>query len=267
MNSPAILVRVLGSGTSTGVPVIGCNCPVCASPDPHDKRLRSSVAIQAAGKHVLIDCSTDFRQQMLRDPLPRIDALLLTHSHSDHVGGIDELRVYNYLQQGPIPVYGDRHCLGEIEKRFGYVFNPRQLGGGVPRLDLCPFEPGRPFVAAGLEFLPVPVMHGILPIVGYRLGPFAYVTDCSAIPPESEEMLRGLDTLILSALRPEPHPTHFSLDQSLEVARRLAPRRVFFTHMADRLLHEETNRRLPDWAKLLHDGQIIEVAGTEAGQA
>lgn len=258
-----LTVRALGTGTSVGVPVIGCTCPVCTSSDPHNQRLRSSVALEVEGKWLLIDCSTDFRQQMLRDPLPRIDAILLTHTHSDHISGIDDLRIFNYMQNESIPVFSTRHFLDDLLNRFHYAFNPLQKGGGVPRLELIEVEPGRAFTAAGIEVMPIRIMHGRLPILGFRIGPLAYLTDCSAIPPESEALLRGVDTLILSALRRTPHPTHFSIDQSMEAARRLAPRRVFFTHIADQLDHETTNRELPEWANLLYDGQRVEVAALD----
>ncbi len=264
---PSMTIRALGSGTSMGVPVVGCKCPICASSDPHNKRLRSSVSIETNGEtggetnnlHILIDCSIDFRAQMLAWPMPRIDAVLLTHSHSDHVNGLDDLRAYNFLQQGAIPVYSTSYFLEDLRQRFHYCFNPLQAGGGVPELDPIPVEPGKPFRVRGLEILPVEIMHGRLPILGYRLGKFAYLTDCSGIPESSEGLLQGLEVLIISALRYRPHPTHFDLEQALEAARRLAARRVFFTHIADEMDHETANRELPDWAKLLYDGQVITV--------
>lgn len=263
--SPRTLtIRVLGSGTSTGVPVIGCRCPVCTSTDPRNRRLRSSVAVEVDGRHLLIDCSTDFRQQMLRDPVPRIDAVLLTHTHSDHISGIDDLRIFNYRQGGAIPVFTTDYFIADLRTRFSYAFTPTQMGGGVPQLELTAVAPGTPFVAAGVEVLPVQVMHGRLPILGFRIGPFAYVTDCSGLPDATIQQLRGVDTLILSALRPEPHETHFSLGQALEAATLIAPRRVYFTHIADRLDHETTNRELPPWAALLYDGQVIEVEADRA---
>ncbi len=242
-----------------GVPVIGCTCPVCRSADPHNKRLRSSVSLVVAGRHILIDCSVDFRQQMLRWPLPRIDAILLTHTHADHVNGIDDIRSYNFMQGGPIPVYTSAHSIADIRRRFPHCFNPIQNGGGVPRLDLHTIVAGRRFRAAGIDVMPLKIMHGRLAIMGFRFGSFAYITDCSGIPPASQKLLAGVDTLIISALRHRPHETHFSLAQSLDASRKLGVRRAFFTHIADELDHEATNRSLPRWARLLYDGQLIRI--------
>ena len=257
---PALKIRVLGSGTSMGVPVVGCHCPVCTSADPHNKRLRSSITIQAEGCSLLVDCSIDFRQQLLAWPMARIDGVLLTHSHSDHINGLDDLRSYNYLQRGSIPVYSTEYFLDDLHQRFHYCFSPIQKGGGVPHLELNTVTPGQPFQVAGLPIMPVEIMHGKLPILGFRLGGFAYLTDCSGIPAESEALLQGLDTLIISALRHTPHETHFTVAQSLEAAKRLGVRQAFFTHIADELDHEATNRDLPPWARLAYDGQLIEVA-------
>jgi phosphoribosyl 1,2-cyclic phosphate phosphodiesterase len=255
-------VRVLGSGTSMGVPVIGCRCAVCTSDDPYNKRLRTSVALDVEGTHLLIDCGIDFREQMLRWPMPRLDAVLLTHTHSDHINGIDELRVYNYLQRGSIPLHTSQYFIDDLRQRFQYCFNPLQQGGGIPQLDLMPVTPGQPFQAAGVEVIPIGIMHGVLPILGYRIGNFAYLTDCSAIPEESLPLLQGLEVLILTALRRTPHPTHFNLEQALEAAAGLGAKRVFFIHMNDELDHHATNRTLPDWARLAHDGLLIEVNGS-----
>jgi phosphoribosyl 1,2-cyclic phosphate phosphodiesterase len=240
-----------------GVPVVGCHCPVCLSDDPHNKRMRSSITIEAAGRYLLVDCSIDFRMQLLKWPLPRIDGVLLTHAHSDHINGLDDLRSYNYIQKEAIPIYSTQFFLDDLRTRFGYCFNPIQEGGGVPHLQLAPIEPGRAFSIREVEVLPVEIMHGVLPILGFRLDKFAYLTDCSGIPEKTEALLQGLDVLIISALRRSPHPTHFSLSQSLEASQRLRAKRVFFTHIADELDHETVNRELPDWARLLHDGQEI----------
>jgi phosphoribosyl 1,2-cyclic phosphate phosphodiesterase len=252
-------VHVLGSGTSVGVPIIGCRCPVCASDDPRNKRLRTSIAVEVDERWLLIDCSIDFRQQMLRFTLPRIDALLLTHTHADHIGGIDDLRIYNWRQREPMPVFSTPPMLDDLRQRYYYCFNPRQQGGGVPQLALNGVEAGERFEAAGIPVTAIGIDHGTLPILGFRIGPLAYLTDCSAIPEASRPLLRGIDTLILSALRHTPHPTHFTLEQAMAEAERIAPRRVFFTHIGDELDHESTNAALPDWANLLYDEQVIEI--------
>jgi phosphoribosyl 1,2-cyclic phosphate phosphodiesterase len=260
-----IRVRALGTGTSMGVPVVGCDCAVCRSEDPLNKRLRSSVSIEVGGRCLLVDVSIDFRQQMLNWPLKRIDAVLLTHCHSDHINGLDDLRSYNYLQRGPIPLYSTRVFLDDIRTRFGYAFNPAQKGGGVPKLDLREITPGTAFEAApGVEALPVEIMHGELRILGFRVGAFAYLTDCSGIPEAAERQLAGVDTIVISALRHTPHPTHFNVEQSLAACRRLGVRRAWFTHIADELDHRTANAELPDWAQLMHDGQLIEVDGGRA---
>jgi len=256
---PPLKIRVLGSGTSMGVPVVGCTCAVCTSEDPRNKRMRSSISIQIGDRHFLVDCSVDFRWQMLAWPMPRIDAVLLTHTHSDHVNGIDDLRAYNYFQGASIPIHSSQPFIDDLVTRFNYCFNPLQKGGGVPQLDLVPVRPTVPFDCVGVEVLPLEVLHGKLPILGFRLGRFAYLTDCSGIPDRSIDLLGDLDVLIISALRHRPHSTHFNLEQSLEACRRLGVRQAYFTHIADELDHETTNRDLPDWAKLAFDGQLIEV--------
>lgn len=260
---PPMTVRVLGSGTSMGVPVIGCECEVCRSDDPKNKRMRSSIAIEADGKYLLVDCSIDLRQQMLRWPMPRVDAVLLTHTHSDHVNGLDDLRSFNYLQRAPIPLYSTEVALDDLRLRFGYCFNPLQMGGGVPQLDLVPVQPGIAFEAGGVDVLPIEIMHGRLPILGFRIGRFAYLTDCSGVPPASEPLLQGLEVLIISGLRHTPHSTHFTVAESLAVARRLGVGRVYFTHVADELDHATTNAELPDGAELAYDGLLIEMGAAK----
>ena len=242
-----------------GIPVIGCQCPVCLSDDPRNKRMRSSISIQAGETNLLVDCSIDFRMQMLQWPLPRIDAILVTHTHSDHISGIDDLRAYNYMQREEIPIFATPFFLDELRRHYHYCFTPLQNKSGVPKLDLRAIEPGTPFRVGELEILPIEVLHGKLPILGYRIGGLAYLTDCSAVPPESEPLLQGLDTLIVTALRHTPHPTHFTLDESLQFAERMGVRRAYFIHIADELDHETTNRQLPNWAQLAYDGQSIEV--------
>ncbi|HUT23665.1 MAG TPA: MBL fold metallo-hydrolase [Sumerlaeia bacterium] len=254
-------IRVLGSGTSTGVPAVGCECPVCRSRAPENKRLRSSILVERAGRGILVDCSTDFRQQALLYGLDRIDAVLMTHDHADHINGIDDLRPLCAASDRPVPVYGDETVLETFRRRFRYCFHPPQTGGGVPNLDLRPIEPAVPFLVDGLEVVPAPVKHGVLDILGFRLGPdLAYLTDCSAVPDSSLALLRGVKVLIVDALRPKPHPTHFGLGQALEFSRRLRPEQTWFTHISCRLEHFAANASLPSDAQLLHDGQVIEIA-------
>jgi len=250
-------VTILGSGTSMGVPTLTCKCPVCRSTDARDKRLRSGVWIQANGHSILIDVSIDFRQQALAHDIADVDAVLITHTHSDHVAGIDDLRIYNMVHKKRIRVYARPSNAEELRRRFDYCFNPVQRGGGVPEIDLHPID--APFQVCGLRVTPIAVKHGILDIYGYRIGRFALVTDASYLSDESIERLRGVEVLVLNALRREPHPTHFGLGQALETARRIAPRQTFFVHMSHKLGHAETNATLPPDAQLAYDGLSFEV--------
>lgn len=258
---PPMRVTVLGSGTSIGVPVIGCTCPVCTSTDPRNTRLRTSVKIDVAGKTILIDCGVDFRMQMLQRPTARIDAVLLTHTHADHIHGIDDLRTYCFRQEGRIPIYSRVDMLEDVRLRFGYCFNPPQVGGGVPQIDLREIAAGELFEACGIPILPIEIMHGKLRILGYRFGRFAYLTDCSMIPEESFGLLEGVDTWIISALRPKPHPTHFNVEQAMDATRRGGVRRAYFIHMTHDLEHAQTEAELPEWARLTYDGLTIDIEG------
>jgi len=250
-------VTILGTGTSTGVPMIGCQCDVCTSPNPKNRRLRTSAHIETGNARIQIDCSPDFRQQALTYGINRIDALFITHSHSDHVAGLDDLRIYNFLQGEPVKLYSAPHVLDEIRTRFDYCFNPTQIGGGVPQLDLIPVQ--EPFDFMGIAVTPLPVMHGRLPILGYRFDDFTYVTDASMISDETMEKMMGTKVLILNALRLNPHSTHFSLSEALEVSRRIKPERTFFVHIAHQMEHWATNRTLPPEARLAYDGLVIEL--------
>ena len=253
-------ITILGSGTSTGVPVIGCECDVCRSDAPENQRLRCSLYVEHNGGAFLVDCSTDFRLQALRYRLPRVDAVLMTHSHADHINGIDDLRIYCYHQNGAIPIYGNDDVIETFRTRFAYCFNPVQLGGGVPKLELREIESDQPFQLDGLKIAPIPVKHGNLDVLGFRLGrEFAYLTDCSAVPESSLALLEGVRVLIVGALRHAPHPTHFSLDEALAFSRLVGAERTWFTHIACRMGdYFATNATLPAEAQLLHDGQIIE---------
>jgi phosphoribosyl 1,2-cyclic phosphate phosphodiesterase len=252
-----MILKFLGTGTSTGVPVIACRCEVCTSSDPHDKRTRPSVMLEYDGRVVLIDTTPDFRTQALREGLTQLDAVVYTHHHADHIFGLDDTRVFYLKKQVPIPIYADASCLETIRATFSYVFDGNYPYGGVGKVDAHVID--GPFELWGLTFTPVPILHGSLPILAYRVRDTAYVTDVSEIPEPSIAMLQGLDTLIIDALRHKPHPTHLSLEQALAVVERLKPRRAFFTHIAHELGHEQTKPLLPAHVQMAYDGLSIEV--------
>lgn len=248
-------VTFLGTGTSHGIPMIACDCAVCRSDDPRNKRTRASALVEVDGASLLIDTPPDFRAQVLRENIRRIDAILFTHAHSDHVFGLDDVRRFNDLSGTVMPCYGSEQTLRTIRRAFQYVFVPTQVGGGKPALDLIPVR--APFTANGTAITPVQVLHGKLKVLGYRIGDFAYVTDVSCIPDTSMELLRGLDVLVLGVLRPLPHETHFSVDEGLGVVEALRPKSAYFTHIAHKLDHEATNAGLPPHVRLAYDGLQI----------
>jgi len=250
-------VTFLGTGTSAGVPVPTCGCEVCRSQDARDRRLRPSVLLEWDGASVLVDASTDLRQQALTHGIRRVDAVLFTHHHADHVLGLDDLRVYNWRQRAPIPVYGSAITLQKLSRTFWYVFSSRPTESTRPAVEPIEVEGG--FVVCRRLVEPIPVLHGEMPIVGYRVGAFAYLTDVSHVPEESHAMLRGLDVLVLSALRRRRHPTHLSLDQAQEVAARIGAGRTYFTHMSHEVMHEPVSRALPEGIALAYDGLALEV--------
>jgi len=247
----------LGTGTSTGVPTVGCECAVCTSVDPRDQRTRPSVMVEYDGRVVLIDTTPDLRQQALRERIKRLDAVIFTHGHADHVLGLDETRVFYFRQQVPLPLYADEETLMTLRKVFSYIFDQTYQYGGIGKLD--PHTIGGEFELWGQKFVPVPVLHGDLPVLGFRFGRVAYVTDFSTVPKTSLPLLEDLDVLVLDALRHAPHPTHSNLKQSLALVERLKPRRAFFTHIAHELGHAATNATLPAHVRLAHDGLTIEV--------
>jgi phosphoribosyl 1,2-cyclic phosphate phosphodiesterase len=251
-------VLFLGTGTSHGVPAIQCRCAVCTSPDPRNVRARCAVVVSEGGRSVLIDTPPELRHQAIRFHLERVDAVLFTHAHADHIFGLDDIRRFNDLQGGEMPCYGSAETLADIERAFRYAFVETQAGGGKPRLQLHTITAG-PLTAAGIEVEAIPILHGKLPVFAYRFGSFAYVTDASEIPPASRDRLRGVDTLVLGALRHREHPTHFSVAQALEAVADLAPRRAFFTHMAHDLEHRATEAELPAGVRLAYDGLILEI--------
>ena len=251
-------ITFLGTGTSQGVPVIGCSCLVCQSPAPEDKRFRASIVVtHDDGTQVLVDTTPDLRSQALAWQLTRVDAVVYTHSHADHIFGLDELRRFNALKGGgTMPVHGDAHTIHELRRIFTYAFDsPPELGGGVPRLAARVVD--GPFEVNGTRWVPVPIMHGKRRIHGYRIGSFAYLTDCSHVPDESWALLDGLDLLVIGALRERPHPTHFSLSEAVVAARRTGARRTLFTHMCHDLGHAATNARLPGGMALAYDGLSV----------
>lgn len=255
----------LGTGTSHGVPMIGCQCDVCTSPDPKNHRLRTCLLIQHDGTTVVIDTGPEFRLQALRARLDHLDAVLLTHAHSDHIMGLDDVRAFNMRQGTSMPVYGSPATLGEVRHRFSYAFTDGPEGGGKPKIELCPVD--TPFTHGSLRITPLDVRHGreVDIVTAFRVtardgGPsFAYVTDTNGIPPKAMAELRGLDVLILDALSPNLSPTHFSLTEAVSVAQELAATRTLFTHMSHALEHERTNASLPATFALAYDTQVVEL--------
>lgn len=251
-------VTILGSGTSHGVPMIGCHCPVCESADPRDKRTRPSIVIGMDGHNVLIDTSPELRLQLVAAGIDTVEAVLYTHGHADHVHGIDDLRRFNEGLRYPIPVYGAPNLLEELRQRFGYIFTHQYFGGGIPSLDLRAID--GPFELFGRRVVPVPVLHGTTPVLGYRIGDFAYVTDTNDIPEDSLALLGGLDVLVLDALRRETHPTHFNFEQAQAVVEALRPRRAYFTHLTHGASHSELLEIFPDGVQPAYDGMRLEIA-------
>lgn len=250
-------VKFLGTGTSTGVPEIGCRCEVCTSNNKKDRRLRASVLLTTSGKRILIDCGPDFRQQMLDEDFAKLDIVLLTHEHYDHVSGIDDLRPF--CKFGDIDIYANNRTAGVLMERIPYCFTEIKYPG-VPSLNLHKIEEGKPLLIEGMEILPISVMHYKLPISGYRIGKFAYLTDVKHIPDQEYPKLANLDILVINALRITEHISHQTLQEALENVKRIAPRQAYFTHMSHQIgLHDEIQQTLPPDIFLAYDGLEIEV--------
>lgn len=250
-------VTFLGTGTSMGVPIIGCKCAVCNSDDPRNRRTRSSIWIRYNQRNILIDTAPEMRLQALAHGIDKLDALLFTHAHADHIFGFDDIRRFNQIQRELIPVYGSRQTLAALRQIFHYAFDPQTPNWQLPQVRSQNVQ--GPFQLFGQEVVPLTVMHGELPVTAYRIGNFAYATDCNAIPPESMEGLRNLDVLVLDALRKEPHPSHFSLDEALAVIEELQPKRAYLTHLSHSIDHNEIQSLLPENVFLAYDGLRLRI--------
>ncbi|MEO8726408.1 MAG: MBL fold metallo-hydrolase [Acidobacteriaceae bacterium] len=249
-------LTVLGSGTSMGVPTIGCDCAVCTSTDPHDRRTRPSIMLEYNDAVVLIDTGPDFREQALREKIKRVDAVLYTHGHADHILGLDDLRPLSFKHGNGLPLYASESAAQTIEQVFKYAFDSESTYATRPRVRIEPLHSELDLF--GVRFITVPLLHGDHEVAGFRFGEAAYLTDFSSIPENSMALLHDLDILFLDALRRKPHPTHSNLDNSLRLVEELKPRRAFFTHMSHDLKHEETNAALPPDVRLSHDGLKLE---------
>jgi phosphoribosyl 1,2-cyclic phosphate phosphodiesterase len=253
-----VRITFLGTGTSHGVPMIGCDCATCRSADPHDTRLRPSIYVETDRARVLVDAGPDLRAQALRFGVRRVDAILFTHGHADHILGLDDVRRFNAIMQQPMPCYGDAQTLEDIRRTFHYVFDPATpKGGGLPALELQLVDGA--IRVHDLEAQPIPLWHGQRPILGFRFDRFAYLTDCNRLDDAAWPLLEDLDVLVLDALRVRPHPTHFSLDEAVDAAGRIGAARTFFTHMCHDLVHAPTNARLPQGMALAYDGLMLDL--------
>jgi phosphoribosyl 1,2-cyclic phosphate phosphodiesterase len=251
-------ILVLGSGTSVGVPMIGCSCKVCTSTDERDKRLRPSVLLRLGDQRVLIDTTPDFRYQALRYSIDRLDAILYTHSHADHILGLDDVRPFNFMQKTDIPIFASADSLLTIRRTFQYVFDDSPSESSRPKITPYIFDTN-PIRVVGIDIQPIRVAHGRGVAHGFRFGDCAYLTDHSEIPTASMEMLHGLDVLFLDALRHNPHPTHSTVDESLRTVELLKPKRAFFTHISHDLMHSTLAARLPDNVQIAYDGLEIPI--------
>ncbi|WP_288369182.1 MBL fold metallo-hydrolase [uncultured Algoriphagus sp.] len=249
-------IRFLGTGTSQGVPVIGCDCEVCRSVDFRDKRFRCSVHIETEGKSLVIDTGPDFRMQMLRADIHQLDAVIYTHEHKDHTAGLDDIRPFNFRQKKDMPVYGRSQVLNQIRQEYSYVFSEKKYPG-VPQV--LPIEiDGEAFEVEGITIHPIPVMHHKLPVLGFRVGDFTYITDANYISEESKEKIKGSKILVLNALQKTPHLSHFTLEEAIEMAQMLGAEQTYFTHISHKLgLHREVESELPEGIHLAYDGLML----------
>ncbi|MBL7856189.1 MAG: MBL fold metallo-hydrolase [Cyclobacteriaceae bacterium] len=251
-------VTFLGTGTSQGVPVIGCPCAVCQSLDFRDKRFRTSIHIEHSKKSIVIDTGPDFRQQMLREQINRLDAVIFTHAHRDHTAGLDDVRAYNFMQQQNMPVYGTKATLDQLKMEYAYAFS-KESYPGIPRLDLHEID-DQTFQIDGLSFIPLPVKHLNMPVLGFRLGRFSYITDANFIFDETLEKLQGTEVLVLNALQRERHISHFNLQEAITMVEKIKPKRTYFTHISHKLgLHAKVDKELSPGMMLAYDGLQLEL--------
>ena len=253
-----LAIQFLGTGTSAGVPMIGCHCQVCSSSDRRDQRSRTSITVSYNSKTVLIDAAPELRLQAVANRVDRVDAVVFTHAHADHIFGLDDVRRFNTILQAPLPVYGSADTLATLQRVFAYAFAGK-VDPQLYRPELVPHEITGPFNLFGRQWQPLPLVHGKAHVLGFRIGDFAYCTDCAEIPPASMDILRGVRVLVIDALRPRPHPTHFSFDQALERIAELAPQQAYFTHLAHDVLHEQAEALLPPHVRIAYDGLAVTV--------
>jgi phosphoribosyl 1,2-cyclic phosphate phosphodiesterase len=251
-------ITFLGTGTSQGVPLIACNCEVCKSHNAKDKRLRSAIMVETATTTIVIDTGPDFRQQMLREKVEKLDAVVFTHEHKDHIAGLDDVRAFNFIQRKHIDVYATSRVQAAIKREFAYIFAEDKYPG-IPLINLHRIE-NKPFSILGVQFTPIEVMHYKLPVLGYRVGDFSYVTDAKSIAPQEIDKLRGSKILVINALRRETHVSHFTLNEALELIREIKPDQAYLTHLSHQMgLHSEVEKELPENVKIAYDGLIIEI--------
>ncbi|MFN0135620.1 MAG: MBL fold metallo-hydrolase [Phycisphaerae bacterium] len=253
----AVELVILGSGTSHGIPMIGCDCPVCTSRDKRDKRTRCSAAFRIGKRTILIDTAPELRLQCLATGIKTVDAILYTHHHADHIAGLDDVRRFNWINKAPMHLYGSTQTLDRIRQSFAYAFE-HDPNYPSAKPDLRTVEIRNPFKLFGRTITPIPYRHGPTEVLGFRIGNIAYCPDCNNIPDKSRKLLRGLEVLVLDALRRTPHPTHFTIDQAIDEARRIGAKRTYFTHIAHELKHAATERDLPRGVKLAFDGLRVE---------